>query len=109
MTINQIIDLALSFPEVMEAPHFVKTSFRVRKKIFATLNKEKMNLVVKLPILDQSVFCDMMSEIVQPVAGGWGKKGWTSVDFETIPHEGLKDLLTTAYKEVAPASLSSNL
>jgi hypothetical protein len=31
--------LAISFPEVsVEAPHFDKTSFRVKKKIFATLN-----------------------------------------------------------------------
>lgn len=109
MTLDQVSSFALTFPETSESPHFEKTSFRVRKKIFATMNKEKMNLVVKLSAIDQSVFCDMLSDSVQPVQGGWGKKGWTSIDINTITEESLQDLLTTAYKEVAPKSLSSKL
>jgi hypothetical protein len=34
-------ELALSFPEATEAPHFEKTSFRVKNKIFATLDLKK--------------------------------------------------------------------
>lgn len=36
VTRKTLIALALSFPETSEAPHFDKTSFRVRGKIFAT-------------------------------------------------------------------------
>jgi len=38
--INEVTcrELALSFPEATEAAHFEKPSFRVAKKIFATLN-----------------------------------------------------------------------
>ena len=33
--------LALSFPGTEESPHFEKTSFRVKKKIWATLDEAK--------------------------------------------------------------------
>jgi hypothetical protein len=33
---EELRKLAMSFPEVTEEPHFEKTSFRVKKKIFAT-------------------------------------------------------------------------
>ena len=36
-------ELALSFPEVTESAHFEKPSFRVRNKIFATLDQKSMN------------------------------------------------------------------
>jgi hypothetical protein len=36
MTLTQIRKLALALPEVEEVPHFERTSFRVRGKIFLT-------------------------------------------------------------------------
>ena len=36
MTLDQVRNFALSLPDVSEAPHFHYTSFRVRRKIFAT-------------------------------------------------------------------------
>jgi predicted DNA-binding protein (MmcQ/YjbR family) len=40
--------LALSFPETTEEPHFEKTSFRVKKKIFATYDGKNKTACVKL-------------------------------------------------------------
>ena len=36
MTLTQVRKIALALPEVEEAPHFDRTSFRVRNKIFVT-------------------------------------------------------------------------
>jgi predicted DNA-binding protein (MmcQ/YjbR family) len=41
-------ELALAFDEVEEKPHFDKTSFRVNKKIFATLNEKDNRATLKL-------------------------------------------------------------
>jgi hypothetical protein len=41
VVLKQIRKRALQLPEVEEAPHFEKTSFRVRKKIFATFDAEE--------------------------------------------------------------------
>jgi hypothetical protein len=67
--------LALSFPEVVELPHFDLTSFRIKKKIFATLSFEKQRVMLKLSLVDQSVFCSFDKEIIYPVPGAWAKPG----------------------------------
>ncbi len=96
----------LSFDEVMELPHFEKTSFRVNKKIFATLNLQKMQATFKLLAVDQSVFCDFDSNQIRPATGAWGKQGWTIFDLTTLPDEMIIDALTLSYCNVAPKKLS---
>ena len=97
--------LALSFPEVVELPHFDLTSFRVKKKIFATLSLEKQRAMLRLSLVDQSVFCSFDKEIIYPVPGTWGKNGATYFELKKIKKEMLKDALAQAYCNVAPKSL----
>ena len=105
-----ISSFCLSLPEASVSPHFEKTSFRVRKKIFATLDHKKGLLVVKLSHVDQSVFMDMSKGSIQAVPGGWGKKGWTQVTLsDEKNNELIEDLIRTAYCEVAPDKLSNTL
>jgi predicted DNA-binding protein (MmcQ/YjbR family) len=92
--------LALSFSGVEEQPHFEKASFRVKKKIFATLATESQLVCVKLSEVDQSVFCAFDKTIIYPVNNKWGKQGWTLVDLKKVRKDMLKDLLTTAYNGV---------
>ena len=56
ITVDTLRKLALSFPEVIEAPHFEKTSFRVNKKIFATYDNTNHQACIKLSEIDQDVF-----------------------------------------------------
>lgn len=42
--INTFGKLTISFPEVTVAPHFEKTSFSVKKRIFAAYDDIKMSL-----------------------------------------------------------------
>ena len=98
--------LALSFPEVVESPHFELTSFRVRKKIFTTLSEKDSRIMIKLSPLDQSVFCAFDKEVIYPVPGSWGKGGATYVQLKKIKKSMLRDMLTLAYCQAAPKSLS---
>lgn len=98
--------MALSFEEVVQQPHFEKTSFRVYKKIFATLDTEKEQVVLKLSEIDQSVFCAFDPAIVYPVPGGWGRQGWTVLVLKGLRKEMLMDALTLSYCLVAPKRLS---
>jgi len=104
--ISTFRQMALSFEEVVEMPHFEKASFRVNKKIFATLNAEAETAVIKLTEVEQSVFCGYDRTVMYPVNGGWGKQGWTVINLKTISHEILLDALTTSYCNVAPVRLS---
>ena len=103
-SIDSFRQLSLSFSGVEELPHFEKTSFRVKKKIFATLAVENKIACIKLSAIDQSVFCSYNKEIIYPVNNKWGNQGWTLIDLKKVPKNMLRDALTTAYNEVAKKS-----
>jgi hypothetical protein len=102
VNIKTFRQMALTFPDAEEAPHFHKASFRIKKKIFATLTPETGEAVVKLSPIDQSVFCTIDNEMIFPVKGSWGKQGWTMLNLKKIKKSILADALTCAYSEVAP-------
>lgn len=102
-TVNQI---CLALPEATEEPHFEKTSYRVKKKIFATVDKEKQQVVVKLTEIEQSVFCAFDKEAIYPVPGAWGKQGWTRIELGKVREDMLKDAIIASYCTVAPKKLA---
>lgn len=99
--------MALQFPETVELAHFDRTSFRVKGKIFATYDFANNRAMVKLSLLDQSVFSAFDKTIIYPVPGGWGKNGATYFELKKIKKPMLRDALTTAWLNVAPPSLRS--
>ena len=104
--IDTVRRMALSFNEAVEQPHFEKSSFRVRKKIFATLNTENKTLTLKFSLVDQSAFSAFDDSIIYPVPGGWGRQGWTIVELDRVNKEMFEDALTTSYCTVAPKKLA---
>jgi len=98
--------LALAFEGVEEKPHFEKIAFRVKNKIFATIDVKAGKVVLKLSEIDQSVFSDNDSSVVYPVPGAWGQQGWTMVEMKKVRKDLFTDLLTTAYCTVAPDRLT---
>ncbi len=101
--------MALSFPETTELPHFEKTSFRVKNKIFATYDSANNQACIKLSEIDQNVFSLVNKEAIYPVPNKWGKQGWTFVKLNLVDTEIFADALTTAYCEVAPKTLSEQV
>lgn len=106
VSIETVRQLALSFPETEECPHFHLRAFKVKKKIFATLDEEKKRCMVKLSLTDQSVFCSYDNSIIYPVPGGWGRQGSTFIELKKIKKGMLKDALTTAFCNVAPPKIA---
>lgn len=104
VTLKEVETWALAFPEAVEMPHFEKTSFRIAKKIFATLDKKNHKVVVKLNEVDQSVFSSGKTGI-SPLQNAWGKQGWTMIDLKIVRKNLFRDALSTAYNEVAPKRL----
>lgn len=107
MTIDEVRQFALSFPEAYEQPHFEIPSFRVNKKIFSTIWVKENRVMVKLSPEDQSVFCTVDKTSFSPVPGGWGAKGATFVELSTVKPEIFQDAMTTAYCGVAPKKLAA--
>ncbi len=106
MTPADVRALALSFEGTVELPHFDRTSFRVRKKIFATMVEESATTVLMLSPVEQSVFCSYDKTVMYPVPNKWGKKGATVVNLKKVKKAMFKDALTKAYCRVAPKTLA---
>lgn len=105
VTLTRAKQLALSLPEAEEKSHFNQPDFRVKGKIFAVLHPGKHEMMVKLSVIDQSVFCSIDKTVIYPVPGGWGRKGATFVNLKKVKKEILMDALTTAWKTVAPLKM----
>ena len=100
VSIESFRKLAMSFPDVTEEPHFEKTSFRINKKIFATFDEKNNRAVLKLNVIDQSVFCASSEMIFYPIPNKWGKQGWTIVELSKVRPEMFKDALIRSYENV---------
>ncbi len=96
---------SLSLPETTEEPHFEKTSFRVRKKIFATFDFDTQLACFKLSEKDQDLFSLFDPSLIFPVPNKWGKQGWTLAKIGALKEEVIRDLIRAAYNQVAPKKL----
>lgn len=105
VTVAAARQLALSLPETEEKSHFETPDFRVKNKIFATIKADKQLMMVKLSVVDQSVFCSFDTTVIYPVPGGWGRQGATYIELKKVKKAMLLDALTTAWKQAAPKKM----
>jgi hypothetical protein len=92
--------MAMFFQGTSELPHFEKTSFRLGKKIFATLSPLHSRACVKLIPEDQSVFCLIDKDMIYPVPNKWGLQGWTNINLLKVTKPILRDILGTAFSSL---------
>jgi hypothetical protein len=90
--------LALSLPGTVELEHFGIPSFRVNKRIFATLWVNHNRMMVKLPVIDQSVFNSFDPAVFFPAPNKWGLGGATFVELAKVREDMLTDALNVAYE-----------
>ena len=88
-------------------PHFEKKSYRIKKKIFATVDVKKNRLGVKFSQPDQSVFCSYNPEIIYPVQGAWGKQGFTFIELKKVRKDLCRQALQVSYENVLKGKVSS--
>lgn len=100
-------ELLLAFPEVEEWDHFGKLSYRVKGKIFATLDLDTKKAVLKLTATQQPEYCE--NQAIYPANGRWGILGWTSVHLDAIAPLLFKEAATMAWGNVTPKKLVKQL
>jgi hypothetical protein len=89
--------IALSLEGVEEGAHMGATDFRVGGRIFATLASQSQgygNLV--LTPEEQSVVCEELPDVFQPIAGGWGRMGMTHIVLANATEDVLRGALQLA-------------
>jgi hypothetical protein len=91
--------IALSQPEAEEFDHFGRPAFRIKKKrVFATLWPVENRMMVKLTLVDQSVFNAFDPNIFYPVPNKWGLKGATFIELAQVRPDMLEDAIHTAWE-----------
>lgn len=107
LTIEGFRRLALGLPEAAEHAHMGHPDFRVRGKIFATLGYPDGDwAMVKLTPEQQEAFVLSAPTVFKPVKGGWGLRGATNVRLKAASARTLGPALETAWRNVAPKSLT---
>src|ERR1700712_859523 len=99
-------ELALAFDVSDAKPHMDRTAFRVKGKIFCTILETERSMNFKLTAFEQHAFCTVNKPWVYPVAGGWGRMGWTTLQLSKVPVAFFRDVITTAYCNIAPPALA---
>lgn len=99
MTAEDFSQLALSFPDTEENPHFDRRAFKISgRKIFATMDKKGISANLKLSPDTQKQFCTL-GEDIEPVPNKWGLQGWTTFHLPHLSHEIILAALETAYQD----------
>ncbi|MCB1383747.1 MAG: MmcQ/YjbR family DNA-binding protein [Notoacmeibacter sp.] len=100
-TANDLRTLALSLQGTVEAPHFDRSAFRV-KRIYATLPPDGLTANLKLAPDEQQMQCLMAPHALAPVPNKFGLQGWTTVTLAALSRDELGHVLTMAWHHALP-------
>jgi hydrogenase maturation factor len=98
MTAYEFRRIALGLTEAVEGAHMGHPDFRVRNRIFASLNAEQTIGNIKLTPDEQQRFVATDATVFVPVAGAWGLHGWTAVHLVTANLDVVGEALTSAWQ-----------
>jgi hypothetical protein len=94
---SDFTEIALALEGTTSAPHFDRTAFKVRRT-YATLAADGLSANLKLTPDEQEFKVLLAPEAFAPVPGGWGRQGWTVVQFAAICREELVAALEMAWR-----------
>jgi hypothetical protein len=102
MTPKAFRALALSLPETREEPHFERTSFRVGKKIFATMTADGTDAMVRVAPR-QRLYALLKAH---PEAffshGGWTERlGAVGVKLAKVDGDLIRELVMESWRRIA--------
>lgn len=95
-TAQDLRRIALSLDGTIEAPHFDRIAFKVRR-IYATLAADGNTANLMLTPEEQEFKCLLAPEIFAPVPNAWGKQGWTTVTLGKATIANLRAALEMAW------------
>jgi hypothetical protein len=101
-TARDLRRIALSLDGTIEAPHFDRAAFKV-KRIYATLTADGKTANLKFRPDEQEFKCMLAPEVFAPVPNAWGKQGWTTITLGKATVADVRAALEMAWAHVVPA------
>lgn len=96
-TYSEFRTIALSLPGTIEAPHFDRAAFKV-KRIYATLAADGLSANLRLTPDEQRFKALLAPEAFAALPNAWGRQGWTSARLERIGEAELRAVLELAWQ-----------
>jgi hypothetical protein len=100
-TARDLRRIALSLNGTVEAPHFDRTAFKV-KRIYATLAADGRSANLMFTPDEQALKCAVAPEAFAPVTNAWGARGATTAKLAALTVEELRDALAIAWQHALP-------
>jgi hypothetical protein len=97
VTARRARELALSLEGASAYPHFDRIAFRTERRTFATLALDGADLNFMCDLAEQRRLCELAPQAIAPVAGGWGRMGWTRIDLKKIDSITFTTVLKAAH------------
>lgn len=101
ITAARFRELALSHEGALEVPHMDRAAFRTARRIFATLPPDGASANLLLDRDLQEALCEAKPKAFAPVAGGWGRMGYTTVNLGVVSELDLIRALTEAHERAS--------
>ena len=100
-TADDLRHIALSLEGTMEASHMDRAAFKVAR-IYATLPPDGLRANLMLSLDEQEFRCAQSPTAYAPVAGGWGRMGYTTLTLSALTVDELREVLTIAWRMAQP-------
>lgn len=100
-TATDLRRIALSLQGTLEAAHVDRRAFKVAR-IYATLPADELSANVMLSLDEQEFRCQRSPQAYAPVAGGWGRMGYTTVTLSALEVDELQEVLILAWRMAQP-------
>jgi hypothetical protein len=97
ITAARFKQLCLSLEGTSEVPHFDRLAYRTKRKIFATLPPDGHTANLLLVHELQAAVVESLPHVFQPVPGGWGRMGYTTVDLAKVTEAELVPVLRESH------------
>lgn len=102
ISVEEARAFALSLPEAQESSHFDQPDFRLRNRIFVTLPGDG-RAWIKVSRIDMEAI--EQSDPVTFEGKAWGASSWLGVDLARVDAEEFRELVTEAWRSIAPKKL----
>ena len=103
MNIEAARRFALTLPETTEEPHFERTSFRVRGKIFATATRDGSSMNVFVDHEQREIMVRVDPNAYERLT--WGKTAYLRVHLKKAKARDVEALLRSGWELKAPKRL----
>ncbi len=106
MTADQFRALALDLQDALEGAHMGHADFRANGRIFASLDKDERNGMVKLAPEEQQQLMREHPGIFEPASGAWGRQGYTTVHLAAAKVAAVRSAMLLAWQAAVAKPLA---